>query len=167
MSQDFLQSSYREKLIEHLLIGELLKISWLHHSCSLEVARPEVDNSGYDIILESGKIVRHVQIKASSRGSVTASQKIQTKLKTKPSACVVWVYFDEKTMELGPFYFFGANAGLAIPSLEEFNIAKHTKANKDGVKSQRPGLCIIPKSRFCKIDTTGALYARLFELDAA
>ena len=42
------QSSYREKLIEHLFIGELLKLSWTNGDCQLEVGKPEVDNSGYD-----------------------------------------------------------------------------------------------------------------------
>lgn len=33
-------SSYREKLIEHLFVGESLKRSWLEHECGLEVAKP-------------------------------------------------------------------------------------------------------------------------------
>jgi hypothetical protein len=52
-TQHFENSSYREKLIEHLFVSELLKLSWLHHDCSLEVAKPEVDNAGYDLIPES------------------------------------------------------------------------------------------------------------------
>ncbi|NKC10627.1 MAG: hypothetical protein GKR94_00010 [Gammaproteobacteria bacterium] len=59
-------SSYREKLIEHLFVGELLKLSWQNGDCSLEVASPEVDNSGYDIIAElllRQKITRHKLIK--------------------------------------------------------------------------------------------------------
>jgi hypothetical protein len=123
-------SSYREKLIEHLFIGELLKISWLHHECSLEVAKPEVDNSGYDIILETKGLIRHVQIKTSIIGGKTAFQKVHVKLAEKPSACVVWIYFNEDTMELGPFLFFGGNAGSPIPDLSECKIAKHTKGNK-------------------------------------
>ena len=50
MSEHSLHSSYREKLIEHLLIGELLKFSWLSKDSTLEIAKPEVDNSGSDII---------------------------------------------------------------------------------------------------------------------
>jgi hypothetical protein len=52
MDQHFLKSAFREKLIEHLLIGELLKISWARGDCSLEVAKPEVDNQGYDVLAE-------------------------------------------------------------------------------------------------------------------
>jgi len=58
-------SSFREKLIEHLFIGELLKLSWMGFGCTLEVASPEVDNGGYDLIVEDNGVVRHIQLKAS------------------------------------------------------------------------------------------------------
>jgi hypothetical protein len=96
MDQHFLNSSFREKLIEHLLIGELLKISWNKGSCSLEVAKPEVDNQNYDIIAEENGVIRHIQLKAAKLGATTPSQKIHTALANKPSGCVLWVYFDEK-----------------------------------------------------------------------
>ena len=103
-------SAYREKLIEHLFVGELLKLSWLHHACSLEVAKPEVDNSGYDLIAEANGLVRHIQLKTSIIGGKTASQKVHTKLAEKPSGCVVWIYFNEDTLHLGPFFYFGVDA---------------------------------------------------------
>ena len=53
MKEHYLKSSFRENLIEHLFIGELLKISWSRAEYSLEVSKPEVDASGYDIIAES------------------------------------------------------------------------------------------------------------------
>ena len=86
-------SSYREKLIEHLFIGELLKISWKNGDCQLEVAKPEVDNSGYDVVVEANGVIRHVQLKASYIGGKTSRQKVHTKLADKPSGCVVWIYF--------------------------------------------------------------------------
>lgn len=70
------QSSYREKLIEHLFVGELLRFAWLEKQAELEVARPEVDRSGYDVILEAGGIVRHVQLKSSSASAATAQQNV-------------------------------------------------------------------------------------------
>lgn len=74
MSKHNEHSSYREKLIEHLFIGELLKLSWLKHDCGLEVAKPEVDNSGYDVLVECYGIVRHIQLKTSHFGSSTSQQ---------------------------------------------------------------------------------------------
>lgn len=55
-------SSFREKLIEHLLIGELLKYSWQRGDCTLELSRPEVDRTGYDLVAECNGYIRHIQL---------------------------------------------------------------------------------------------------------
>ncbi|WP_282236072.1 hypothetical protein [Salinicola endophyticus] len=73
-------ASYRERLIEHLFIGELLKHAWLVRDRRLEIARPEVDNSGYDLIAEERALVRHLQLKASKLDARTARQNVHTAL---------------------------------------------------------------------------------------
>lgn len=158
MNQHTANSSYREKLIEHLFVGELLKLSWLHHACTLEVAKPEVDNSGYDIIMEAPGRVRHIQLKTAIIGGKTASQKVHTKLAGKPSGCVVWIYFDHETLQLGPFLYFA----VTTASIDGRRIAKHTKGNKDGIKAERKSICVIPKRDFTKFGTIEDLYAQLF-----
>lgn len=161
-TQHYEHSSYREKLIEHLFVGELLKHSWLKDGCSLEVAKPEVDNAGYDIIAEAHGIVRHIQLKTSVIGGSTASQKVHVKLSDKPSGCVLWIYFDEKTLLLGPFLYFGAEPGEPLPSLSGFSVAKHTKGNKDGVKAERPAIRVIPKRQFQVLASVEGVYKQLF-----
>lgn len=138
MSQHSLQSSYREKLIEHLFIGELLKHSWRCRGCSLEIARPEVDNCGYDLVAEENGVVRHIQLKAAHLNARAASQKVHVALASKPSGCIVWTFFHEETLDLGPFLFFGGGAGDSLPDLSRFKIARHTKGNAAGVKAERP-----------------------------
>jgi hypothetical protein len=163
MEQHYLKSSFREKLIEHLFIGELLKLSWLEGNCSLEIAKPEVDNQGYDLIAESNRVIRHIQLKAAHLEAKAAKQKVHTALASKPSGCVVWIYFDEKTLELGPFLFFGGAAGLPLPSIGIFQAAKHTKGNAEGVKAERPEIKEIPKNQFKKYSTVQDVYDRLFK----
>lgn len=162
MTQHTENSSYREKLIEHLFVGELLKLSWRHHCCSLEIAKPEVDNSGYDLIVEAKGVVMHIQLKTSIVGGKTAVQKIHSKLAEKPSGCVVWIYIDERTLRLGPFFFFGAEAGEPLPSLVDRKVAKHTKGNKDGVKAERQNIRVLPKRSFTAIESIESLYMKLF-----
>jgi hypothetical protein len=157
-------SSYREKLIEHLFIGELLKLSWSSDGGNIEISKPEVDNSGYDIIAEAHRVVRHIQLKSSYIGAKTARQNVHLKLSEKPAGCVVWIYFDTDTLDLGPFYFFGSTNGLPMETLEKKPIAKHTKGNKDGVKLDRPNLRVISKGDFKKYETIEELYAALFRL---
>lgn len=167
MTQHSEHSSYREKLIEHLFVSELLKLSWLHHDCALEIAKPEVDNSGYDLIAETTGIVRHIQLKTSIVGGSTARQKVHTKLAEKPSGCVVWIYFEEETLHLGPFRYFGAKPGKPLPSLVEFKIAKHTKWNKveaEAVKAERQNIRVLPKGSFTTIESIEGIYAQLFQV---
>ena len=163
MNKHIEHSSYREKLIEHLFVGELLKLSWAT-DCQLEVGKPEVDNSGYDLIIEDNGVVRHVQLKSSYVGSKTSRQKVHSKLAEKPSGCVIWVQFDEDTLDLGPFYFFGGPPGKSLPSIEEAPVARHTKGDHSGYKAERPRIRVINKGSFEQIVSVQELYQELFGL---
>jgi hypothetical protein len=162
MKEHSINSSFREKLIEHLLIGELLKVSWINKDFSLEVSKPEVDNSGYDLIIESNGVLRHVQLKASYVGAKTTRQKIHVSLAAKPSGCIVWVYFNKENLELGPFLFFGDKPGEPLPNLSEFKVAKHTKGDADGFKAERPNIRTINKGSFKSYESIKELYQVLF-----
>jgi hypothetical protein len=156
------QSVYREQLLEHLLISQLLRFAWLYDEAKLEVMKPEIDRSGFDIVLEAHGICRHVQLKTSSHSAKTAQQNIHVDLASKPSGCVIWTRFDESTLELGPFLFFGGSAGKPLPSLKNLRIAKHTRGNAKGQKAARPSIRVVPKGRFTELPTIGVLYGTLF-----
>jgi len=165
MSKHTEHSSFREALIEHLFVGGLLRISWLQGDCSLEIAKPEVDNSGYDIIAETNKIMRHIQLKATYVGGKTSRQKVHVKLAGKPSGCIVWVFFNENTLKLGPFYFFGGSAGQPLPDISNAKVARHTKGDQDGYKSERPNIRELNKGDFTKYETIEDIYSVLFGSD--
>jgi hypothetical protein len=162
MDQHFQNSSYRERLLEHLFIGELLKWSWRHGDCGLEVSKPDVDRSGYDFIAEANGHIRHVQLKTTYVGSSNTSQKVQLSLGAKPSGCVVLINFDQDTLGLGPFLYFGGGPGEPLPSLAPYKVAKHTKANALGVKAERPNIRTVPISAFKRISAIEQLYVQLF-----
>jgi hypothetical protein len=162
MNKHTIHSSYREKLIEHLFVGELLKIPWQNGDCQLEIAKPEVDNAGYDIIAENNSIVRHIQLKAAYIGGKTARQKVHIKLSQKPSGCVLWIYFNESTLELGPFYYFGALPGEPLPDIQSAKVARHTKGDQDGYKGERPNIRVLNKGDFKKYDNIDDIYNVLF-----
>lgn len=162
MKQHFENSSYRERLLEHLLISELLKLSWFREDYSLEISKPEVDQAGYDLIAEANGYIRHIQLKTTFIGSSTSRQKVHITLGSKPSGCVVLIHFDQETLRLGPFLYFGSRAGEPLPSLDAYKIARHTKANSMGEKSLRPKIREIPNSAFTKLATIEELYTRLF-----
>ena len=162
MSKHNVHSSYREKLIEHLFIGELLKTSWQKHDCGLEVAKPEVDNAGYDVIVECYGVVRHIQLKASFIKSTTATQKMHVKLADKPSGCIVWIIFDEDTLLFDHFLVYAGKAGEPIPDITNLKIAKHSKGDKDGVKAERSNVRKVNKGQFQKVTNIDEVYELLF-----
>ena len=157
-----LLSSYRESLLEHLFAGEVMRHVWLSGLKRLEILKPQVDDGGYDLVLEAGDIVRHVQLKATFRGSKVGRFSVNVALSRKPSGCVVGLLFDADTLDLGPFLWFGARPGQPLPSLQEFKVGKHTKANAQGIKLPRAAIRVIPRSRFTRVADLPSLAVLLF-----
>jgi hypothetical protein len=155
-------SSYREMLLEHLFSGEIMRQLWLTRGQRIELLKPQVDDSGYDLVLEMQGIVRHVQLKASHLGSATSRQSINIALAQKPSGCIVWIRFQENTLELGPFLWFGGAPGEPLPDLSSYPIATHAKANAQGIKTARPRIRSVPRTAFAALPTIEAVVTRLF-----
>lgn len=157
-----LRSSHREALLEHLFAGEVMKHLWLRGDWRLEVLKPQVDDSGYDLVLEANGVVRHIQLKASFRGSTVRDVQVNTLLAAKPSGCVVFMWFDRDSLLLGPFGFFGGAPGKPLPDLGGMKVGRHAKANAKGIKAERPGIRVVPLTRFEKRASIDAVVASLF-----
>jgi hypothetical protein len=157
-----LLSSYREALLEHLFAGEVMRHVWLSGVKRLEVLKPQVDDGGYDLVLETSEVVRHVQLKATFKGSKVRRFTVNAALAKKPSGCVVCMLFDQETLNLGPFFWFGAEPKEQLPDLSSFAIAKHTKGNAQGVKTNRPNMRVVPLSAFEPVASVSLLAERLF-----
>jgi len=162
MSEHNRFSSYRESLLEHLFAGELMKYFWLNGARRIEVLKPQVDDGGYDLVLESRSVIRHVQLKASFHDAATPQVQIHLGLGDKPSGCVVWIMFNRDTLQLGPFLWFGGEPGQRLPAINAFKTATHNKRNSLGVKTQRANIRLIPKAEFEPIASIGELAIRLF-----
>ncbi len=135
---------------------------WLRGFGRVELLKPQVDDSGYDLVLEANGIVRHVQLKASHHGAATPGVNIHLVLAKKPSGYVIWLRFDPVTLDLGPFLWFGGEPGAKLPDLSEFKIAKHAKGNAQGIKLERPNFRTIPKACFTELTTIDEVVSRLF-----
>jgi hypothetical protein len=154
-------SSYRERLIEHLLLAELLRSLWRQGIVECEILRPQVDDAGYDLVTEAHRITRHIQLKSSFRGAATSSVKASLKLLTKPSACIVWIVFDPETLELGPYRVFGGAPGQPMPDIHAFRVAKHTRG-PIGAKKERPNQRMVPRKSFEVVPDLASLTTWLF-----
>lgn len=161
---DSLHSSRREKLVEHVFVGDILRNLWRSGVHEVDVLRAETDASGYDIVVEVGSITRHIQLKSSALNSSTAVQKVNLALGNKPSGCVLWILFNPSTLELGPFLWFGGLPGEPFPDIAGFRVAKHTKGDSHGVKAERANIRVVPKGKFTKIDSVSGVVEKLFGL---
>ncbi len=162
---DSLFSSYRERVLEHAFVGDVLRELWLRGLFQVEVLRAEVDGAGYDIVLESQSVVRHIQLKAARTGGRRISVGVNVKLTAKPSGCVIWFYFSPDTLSLGPFLWLGNQPGAPL-LLSDLGVklGRHTKADATGHKADRPGIREVPRSKFTKVKTVPELVARLFDM---
>jgi hypothetical protein len=79
-------SSSRQRLIEHLFLAELLRSLWRQGIVECEILRPQVDDAGYDLVIEANRITRHIQLTSSFRGAAAGSVKASLMLRSKPSA---------------------------------------------------------------------------------
>jgi hypothetical protein len=153
---NFEKSVLHERIVEHLFIGEALRTLWCQGVVDVEVLHSEFDAGGYDIVMSYGKWVRHIQLK-------TANTSISLKLMEKPSGCVIWIIV---TAELRFEYYlwFGGKPGEPLPDIREMKVAKHPKANAEGIKAEKPNHRIIPRSKFERLETLDAVLHRLLPL---
>lgn len=154
-------SVHREKAIEHLFLGQLSRHLLLTTGTGPEVLRAEHDSYGYDVVLEHGAILRHVQFKVSRTDGKRAHVDVSQALAAKSGGCVIWLLVDPTTYEIDAYRWLGGRLGSPLPGLGE-RPALHSKADSTGRKAARPGLRRVPKSRFKRLDTIAELAEALF-----
>lgn len=154
-------SSIREQALSHLLIWQLIAARWRQGLHDIEVLKGEVDRGGYDIVLEAGGIVRHIQLKSTFRGSRVSEVPVNTRLLDKPSGCVIWLEVNQDTLELESYRWFGNPPGSRLPDLGS-KVSRHSRGDSSGRKPERPMHRDLKRSSFTRIATADELLVRLF-----
>jgi hypothetical protein len=157
----FIYSTLRERIVEHVFVGDVLRRLWQIGITDVEVLRSEFDSGGYDLVLSYRSIVRHIQFKTMRTGGKADSVKVGLKLMEKPSGCVIWIVVDPN-LNLQSFLWFGGTPGEPLPDIFSMRIAKHTKGTSTGVKNERVQHRIIRRSQFDKLTSLDELLSRLF-----
>jgi hypothetical protein len=157
-------SSSLERLLELSLMAELTQEAWFGRGQLIDVMHSSVDAFGHDVVLECGRVLRHVQLKSRALAGTTARYKINTRLAERPSGCVVWVGWARRPgsnrLQI-EYRWFGGLPGEPLPDLGDV-VAKHSKANAQGVKLDRANIRIVNLGRFERLGGVGDLLDRLF-----
>jgi hypothetical protein len=154
-------SSAREKVLEHIFTGELLRALWRKGLHDVEILRPEVDRNGYEFIIGCNGLRRSIQLKTTRLGGKAQAVTINRRLADEPSGCVIWIFFDEDTLQLKPFLWLGKPSGESLQDLGD-KIARHPRGNKDGIKPHRPGHRVVARSQFTRFETIDQVAEALF-----
>jgi hypothetical protein len=158
----YIHSTLREKIVEHVFVGEALRRLWKYGATDVEVLRSEFDAGGYDLVMGYRKIVRHIQFKSITDGGKATGVNVSLKLMEKPSGCVIWIVVSPKELELKSYRWFGAAPGQRLPDISERKLAKHPKGNAQGIKLEKPNHRVVPIGAFEKLDTMDAVLNKLF-----
>jgi hypothetical protein len=128
---------------------------------TLAGAAAALRRGGYDLVLECNRVLRHVQSKSSYRGAKTSDVAVNLKLARRHSGCVIWVLFDQDTLQLGPFLWYGGAPGEPLPHLGD-KVARHSKANAQGRKTERPNLRVVARRLFVSLASMEEVVTALF-----
>jgi hypothetical protein len=102
-----------------------------------------------------------VQLKSSFIGSKVRHISVGTKLLAKPGGCVIWLEFDADSLRIERYLWLGGDPGHALPDIGS-RLARHSKSNSFGQKTERPMHRQVLKTRFQTITSIDQLKNRLF-----
>jgi hypothetical protein len=155
----FRQSTLRERIVEHVFIGDALRLFWRRGITDVEVLRSEFDAHDYDLVMARGRIVRHIQFKTGTKKPAKVS--VAQALADKPSGCVIFIMI-APTLELGPFYWFGADPGLPLPEIAGFRNPRRATHNKAGERPLRPNHREVAATHFSIVPSFPGILEKLF-----
>ena len=153
-------SSRREKILESLFSGEVLRELWRRGVYEVDLLHSDIDASGYDLVLELPHGVRHIQLKASTkRKAITANAKICD----RPSGCIVVMIVSEDNLCFEEFLWLGDSLNQPCLDIRMMPKARHTKGNSLGVKTTRQDTNRVSVGKFERLESFGSLVDRLLK----
>ena len=158
-------STYREMILEHHFISEILRHIWSssHHPDLPEITHSQVDDNGYDVVIEWRGIVRHIQLK--STVSKDSAVKANTSLCRKPSGCIVLMTCKRDLGDVR-YHWLGGRPPAPL-TLPECRPAKHTRANRLGIKGQSISSVMLARKAFTPLGGIHELVERMFPSSAS
>ena len=154
-------SATRESILQHRFLADVCGELWHRGEFDFVVSHSEVDNSGYDVIIEVGAVQRHIQLKAMHSAAKRRSFDIQTRLATRTSGCVVLMIHHPQTLTVESYRWFGTPPGQKLPDLGE-KVTRSTRGNAAGYKAERPAFREVSLSSFQSVESVVDLVDRLF-----
>lgn len=144
------RSSYVENVLRHGLVSELSSIMWQRDPFTgLQVFNSEVDDSGFDLVLTLGSLVRYVQLKQAHEEKVPTHCSVRLSFARVPGSCVVLMSHSLATLRLVEFRFFGSAPVAPMASIENMRPSKSPgRRNAAGERKVRANYRDVPVKYF-------------------
>ncbi len=143
-----------ERMLEQRVVADLMEEAW-RRGKRIDVLRAEADDAGYTLLMDSDQASRHVAIFSAPRGADVPHVPVPSTLADRPEGCLVWVEIDDAKapdrLELR-YLWYGDTPGYSLPPLDELR----------SVRGGDEQFQLLPRDRFERVGSTGALLEKLF-----
>lgn len=145
-NEHYTHLTLRERIAEHVFVGDALRTLWQLGIHNVEVLRSEFDAHGYDLVMARGSVVRHIQFKTST-AKKPSKVSLARVLAEKPSGCAIWMRLDQD-LNMGPYFWFGGLPGWPLPAIDGYPNAVRPTRNKESVRPVRADHHEVPGAVF-------------------
>lgn len=158
------RSSYVENVLRHAFIAELSSVAWSRNpNEGLQVFNAEVDDAGFDVVLNYKGQIRYVQLKQAHAGKVPAKCSVRLSFSEMPDSCVVLLSHSVDDLKLTNFRFYGGTPGLPMPSIAALHPTKAPgRRNAKGERKVRTNYRDVPIKKFSSPLSAEELLVELF-----
>jgi len=114
-------STYFENLMEHRFLHDIgVELVLRDPPVMINILKAEVDRFGFDLVLSVDSVTRHLQMKTRSGNQTQNPYEISEALWEIPGATVIWMCYDQQTLEPNGYWCLGS----PIPDKEQFKEGK-------------------------------------------
>ena len=158
------RSSYVENVLRHAFLAELSYLVWANDPFdSLKISNAEVDDCGYDVVLERGNVVRHIQLKQAHDEKIPNKFSVRVSFATLPGSCLVVISHALADLRPTSYGFYGGGPTDEMPYIEVHRTTKSPGRRKaTGERVLRLRYRDVPFGRFKRGLTAKELLDELF-----
>jgi hypothetical protein len=158
------RSSHVENVLRHAFLAELAGEVWRDDPNEpLGISNAEVDDSGYDVVLERNAAIRRIQLKQHHEGKMPRAFSVRVEFATYPGSCIVAIAHSLTDLKPTSYSFYGCGPEEPMPYIEAHRTTKAPgRRTADGQRIMRLKYRDVPFSRFKKNLSIRQLIEELF-----
>ena len=158
------RSSHVENILRHAFLAELAsEVGRDDPNEPLGISNAEVDDSGYDVIVERNATIRRIQLKQAHDGKTPKLFSVRVEFATYPGACIVVIAHSLLDLEPTSYSFYGSSPNDPMPCIEAHRTTKAPgRRTADGERVLRLKYRDVPFSRFKRNLSMRQLIGELF-----